>query len=177
MQWHKYRSTDPGLSWLRGLLQQAARVMAPVARIAALRVATSLAFGIPAMLWLDRSSLGDLAVLGTPGSALRLGAVGLALAATLAAWVELGALRRAARRQLPNLVWPAPALLRFTLYALGAALPAGGAAVATAGWGAHPTVRAAVVFALFGCGYLALATAFGEDSAQAWVARVRRGKR
>lgn len=27
MQWHKYRSTDPGLTWLRGLLQQAARAM------------------------------------------------------------------------------------------------------------------------------------------------------
>lgn len=147
------------------------------ARIAVLRVATSLAFGVPAMLWLDRQSLGDLALLGSPGSVLRLGAVGLGLAATLAAWVELGALRRAARRQLPSLVWPAPAFLRFTLYALGAALPAAGAASATAGWGAHPTVRAAVVFALFGCGYLALATAFGEDSAEAWVARLRRGKR
>lgn len=147
------------------------------ARIAVLRVATSLAFGLPAMLWLDRQSLGDLALLGSPGSALRLGAVGLGLAATLAAWVELGALRRAARRQLPSLVWPAPAFLRFTLYALGAALPAAGAARATAGWGAHPTVRAAVVFVLFGCGYLALATAFGEVSAQAWVARLRRGKR
>lgn len=31
MQWHKYRSTDPGLSWLRGLLQEASRAMPPVA--------------------------------------------------------------------------------------------------------------------------------------------------
>ncbi|MEO8195205.1 MAG: murein biosynthesis integral membrane protein MurJ [Thermoanaerobaculia bacterium] len=147
------------------------------ARIAVLRVATSLAVGLPAMIWLDQLRLGDLALLGSPGSALRLGAVGLGLAATLAAWVELGALRRAARRQLPSLVWPSPAFLRFTLYALGAALPAAAAAVATAGWGAHPTLRAAVVFALFGTGYLALATAFGEESAQAWARRLRRGKR
>lgn len=27
LQWHKYRSLDPGLLWLRGLLQQAARLM------------------------------------------------------------------------------------------------------------------------------------------------------
>ena len=30
MQWHKYRSTDPGLTWVRGLLQKAAREMPPV---------------------------------------------------------------------------------------------------------------------------------------------------
>ncbi len=144
------------------------------ARIAVLRVATSLAIGFPAMLWLDRQRLGDLALLGSPGSSLRLGAVGLGLAATLAAWFELGALRRAARRQLPSLVWPAPAFLRFTLYALAAALPAGGAAWVTAGWGAHPTLRAAVVFALFGAAYLALAAARGEAPAEAWVGRLRR---
>jgi DNA-binding transcriptional LysR family regulator len=27
MQWHKYRSLDPGLLWLRTLMQQAARAM------------------------------------------------------------------------------------------------------------------------------------------------------
>lgn len=31
MQWHKYRSTDPGLIWLRELLQQAAHAMPPAA--------------------------------------------------------------------------------------------------------------------------------------------------
>lgn len=144
------------------------------ARIAALRVAMSLIVGLPAMLWLDRQRLDDLAVFGAPGSALRLGAVGLGLAATLAAWLELGALRRAARTRLPSLVWPSRAFLRFTLYALGAACPAALAALATAGWAGHPTVRAAVVFALFGTGYLALAAAFGETPAKAWLARLRR---
>ena len=144
------------------------------ARIAALRVAMSLIVGLPAMLWLDRQRLDDLAVFGAPGSALRLGAVGLGLAATLAAWLELGALRRAARTRLPSLVWPSRAFLRFTLYALGAACPAALAALATAGWAGHPTVRAAVVFALFGTGYLALAAAFGEAPARAWLARLRR---
>ena len=144
------------------------------AKIATLRVAMSLIVGLPAMLWLDRQRLDDLAVFGAPGSALRLGAVGLGLAATLAAWLELGALRRAARTRLPSLVWPSRAFLRFTLYALGAACPAALAALATAGWAGHPTVRAAVVFALFGTGYLALAAAFGEAPARAWLARLRR---
>lgn len=144
------------------------------ARIAVLRVATSLAVGFPAMLWLDRHRLGDLALLATPGSALRLGAVGLGLAATLAAWLELAALRRAARTRLPSLVWPSRAFLRFTFYALGASCPAAVAAFMTAGWAAHPTVRAAIVFALFGAAYLGLATAFGEAPAKAWMARLRR---
>lgn len=144
------------------------------ARIAVLRVATSLLIGLPAMLWLDRLRLGDLAALEAPGSVLRLGAVGLGLAATLAAWFELGALRRAARRHMPSLVWPSRAFLRFTLYGLAASLPAALAAKATAGGGAHPTMRAALVFVLFGCGYLGLATAFGEAPAKAWLTRLRR---
>jgi peptidoglycan biosynthesis protein MviN/MurJ (putative lipid II flippase) len=126
------------------------------------------------MLWLDRHRLDDLAVFGAPGSALRLGAVGLGLAATMAAWLELGALRRAARTRLPSLVWPSRAFLRFTLYALGAVCPAALAALATAGWAGHPTVRAALLFALFGTGYLGLAAAFGEAPAKAWLARLRR---
>ncbi|MEO7794628.1 MAG: murein biosynthesis integral membrane protein MurJ [Thermoanaerobaculia bacterium] len=146
------------------------------ARIAVLRVATSLAVGFPAMLWLDRYRLGDFALMGSPGSALRLGAIGLGLAATLSAWLELAALRRAARRHLPNLVWPAKAFWRFALYALGAALPAALAAAATMHRRFHPTVRAALIFALFGAGYLGLATAFGEAPAKAWVARLRRSK-
>ena len=144
------------------------------ARIAGLRVAVSLVIGFPAMLWLDRGRLGDLAGLGAPGSSLRLGAVGLGLAATLAAWLELGALRRAARRVLPSLAWPSRAFLRFALYGIAAALPAALAASATQGSGLHPTLRAAGVAGLFGCGYFGLATAFGEAPAKAWLARLRR---
>ncbi len=153
------------------------------ARIAALRVTMSLAVGLPAMLALDRLRLGDLAFLGSPGSTLRLGAVGLGLAASLAAWAELEALRRAARKQMPSLVWPTRSYLRFTLYALAAAAPAALVAIALRGWGlrepllAHPTVRAAVIFTLFGAGYLAIATAFGEVPAKAWIARLRRDAR
>ncbi len=153
------------------------------ARIAVLRVTMSLAVGLPAMLALDRLRLGDLAYVGSPGSLLRLGAVGLGLAASLSAWAELAALRRAARQQMPSLVWPVRAFLRFTLYALAAAAPAALAAIALQGGGfgepllVHPTVRAAVVFTLFAAGYLGIAAAFGEVPAKAWIARLRRGVR
>lgn len=144
------------------------------ARIAVLRVMTSLGIGLPAMLWLDRHRLGEFAWLDSPGSVLRLGAVGLGLAATVAAWFELAALRRAAKTRLPNLVWPSRAFLRFILYALGAALPAALAAFASAGRGVHPSARAALIFSLFGAGYLGLAAAFGEAPAKVWLARLRR---
>ncbi len=145
------------------------------ARIAVLRVATSLAVGLPAMLWLDRLRLGDLQYLGAPDSALRLGAVGLGLAATAAAWLELAALRRAARSGLPGLVWPSKASLRFSLYALVAAVPAGTLTFLTSGWPVHPTVRAAAIFMVFGAAYLGLAAAFGEVPARAFAARLRKG--
>ena len=147
------------------------------ARIAALRVGVSLAFGLPAMFWLDRLRLEDLAFLGTAGGSLRLGAVGLGLAATVAAWLELTALRRAARVCLPSLVWPARTFFRCSMYALCAAVPAGLLALASRNWGAHPTLRAAVLFSVFGAGYVGIAGAFGEATARNWIARLRRGAR
>jgi hypothetical protein len=102
---------------------------------------------------------------------------------TCKAWAELEALRRAARKQMPSLVWPTPAFRRFTLYGLAAAAPAALVAMALRGWGmgepyfVHPTVRAAVIFTLFGAGYLGIATAFGEVPAKAWIARLRKGAR
>jgi putative peptidoglycan lipid II flippase len=144
------------------------------ARIAVLRVAMSLAVGLPAMFWLDRWRLGDPSLAGTAGSALRLGAVGLGLGASVAAWVELEALRRAASVQMPSLVWPRAAFLRFTGYGLGAAVPAAITLQALQGWHLHPSVRAAIVFALFSFTYLGLASAFGEASAKAWLSRLRK---
>lgn len=143
------------------------------ARIAALRVGVSLVVGLPLMFWLDRLRLADLRFVGVPGGNLRVGAVGLGLAASVAAWIELGALRHAARTRLPSLEWPAGAFLRFTLYAAAAALPAGLLAFLCRGWGAHPTLRAGLVFGLFGAGYLAIAQARSEAPAAAWIRRLR----
>lgn len=147
------------------------------ARIAALRVAVSLAVGLPVMFWLDRQRLADLVFVGAAGSGLRLGAVGLGLAATVAAWIELAALRRAARERLPSLEWPTRAFLRFAMYALCAVVPAGLLAAASRGWGAHPTLRAGFVYAVFAAGYLGIAGANGEASVQAWISRLRGGRR
>ena len=147
------------------------------ARIAAVRVVASLAVGLPAMLWLDRQRLADLVFVGAAGSGLRLGAVGLALAATLAAWIELAALRRAAKVRLPSLEWPTRAFLRCAMYALCAMVPAGLLAAASRGWGAHPTLRAGIVFTVFAAGYLGIAGANGEAPVRAWISRLRGGRR
>jgi putative peptidoglycan lipid II flippase len=146
------------------------------ARIAVLRVTLSLVVGLPAMLALDRLPLAGLDLFGSSASALRLGAVGLGLAATLAAWFELAALRRAARKALPSLVWPSRALLRFAGYALVAVVPAAGLAWVSSDWAIHPTLRATAVALLFGTGYLGFAAASGEAPALAWLARLKRGR-
>jgi len=143
------------------------------ARIAVLRVVMSLAVGLPAMFWLDRLGFGDLGLLGASDGRLRLGAVGLGLAAAVAAWLELAALRRAARVRLPSLVWPGRAFLRYAMYALCAAAPAGLLAALSRDWGAHPTLRAGLVLALFGAAYLGLAATDKEAPVQAWIARLR----
>lgn len=84
------------------------------ARIAAVRVGVGTAVGTGLMLlldaWrLDADGLVRVADLGlataaeraAPGSLLRLGGVGLALGASLGAWLEVGLLRAALRRRLP----------------------------------------------------------------------------
>jgi putative peptidoglycan lipid II flippase len=143
------------------------------ARIAAVRVAVSLGVGLPLMYWLDRWQVAELSS-AAAGSSLRLGAVGLGLAAGLAAWVELAALRRGARACLPSLAWPARSSVRFAMYALLAALPAALLAVVSTGWQVHPTVRAGMVFTIFAAAYLGIAGALGEAPARAWMARLRR---
>ena len=99
----------------------AARDTRTAAKIAAVRLAVSLAIGAALMLPLDRvlvvdgalTGFGDIDLLSAestwslidadvrsdPTLPARLGAVGLALGAAVGAWVELGLLRRAVRRR------------------------------------------------------------------------------
>ncbi|MEO8276057.1 MAG: murein biosynthesis integral membrane protein MurJ [Thermoanaerobaculia bacterium] len=145
------------------------------ARIAGVRVLTSLVIGLPAMFWLDRWALADFFASGSPASALRLGAVGLGFAASVAAWTELSLLRRVARTRLPSLVWPTKAFMRFALFGLAAAVPAGILALVTSHHGLHPSLRAAIIFSMFGTAYLAVALLSGEERAREGLARLRRG--
>ncbi len=139
-------------------------------RVAGLRVLVSATLSVPAMLLLDRLSLAELG-LAEAGSALRLGAVGLALGSGVAAWVELARLSRVVAARLPELALPWPALGGMLAAALGGAVPAG-----LAWWllpAVAPGLLAAVVLPLYGLGYLGAARALGIQEARDWLRRVR----
>jgi putative peptidoglycan lipid II flippase len=130
------------------------------ARIAALRVAAGAAIAVPAMLALDRVAVAALPFFdGLSASDLRLGAVGLALGATVAAWLERALLGHALRDRVADFSPAFGRTARRVLAALAAGLPAWGVAVVTPA--VHPTLRAGAVFALLGGGYLLLSRALG----------------
>jgi len=130
------------------------------ARIAVVRLVSGLAVALPAMLWLDRFGV-ERSPFGASGleSSLRLGAVGLALGATLGAWTERWLLGRHLARRLPEHAPPPGRTLAALASAVVAAGPALLAARAAAEW--HPTLRAAAVFATLAGGYGLLVLAFG----------------
>ncbi len=137
------------------------------ARIAALRVAVGAAVAVPVMFALDRLPVGALPGFRGDDEGLRLGAVGLALGATVGAWLERLLLGRALRRRLTDFSPAGGESARQALAALSAALPAG--AVAWLLVPLHPTLRAAGVFLALGGTYLAVALALGlPDVRRIW---------
>jgi putative peptidoglycan lipid II flippase len=139
-------------------------------RVAGLRVLVSAALSVPAMLLLDRLRLADLG-LAEAGSGLRLGAVGLALASGVAAWVELARLLRVLATRLPELALPWAALAGMLTAALAGALPAG-----LAWWLLRPlppALLAPLVLPIYGLGYLGAARALGIPEARDWLRHVR----
>jgi len=130
------------------------------ARIAALRVAIGAAFAVPAMFWCDR-----LAVARLPGgeglgaSSLRLGALGLAAGATIAAWSERALLGRALARGLTGHLPRRRDQVARAATAVLAAIPA--TLVALYLPPVHPTLRAVAVFAVFAAGYAGAIVALG----------------
>ncbi|MDH3754001.1 MAG: murein biosynthesis integral membrane protein MurJ [Acidimicrobiia bacterium] len=147
------------------------------ARIAALRVAIAAVVGVVVMFQLDRYAIvgGEIQRMGdlpafTPvakdvrtDGTLRMGAVGLAVGASVAAWVELVWLQRRVRRGLPM----AP-LVRWSLWRLA---PAGAAAAVICIVGrltldsVAPILVAPVVLAVAGLIYLAIANVSGNRAA------------
>jgi putative peptidoglycan lipid II flippase len=143
------------------------------ARIAAGRMIVSATVAVPTMFALDRVTLADLPWLGAHAGARPIGALGLALAASVGAWFERIRLGRVLSRRLPGHA-PGLHLVAGRLAAAGlGALPAIGALPLLAG--VHPTLRALGVFALFGAGYLgaALALRLPDRPAIPWVDRRR----
>ena len=130
------------------------------ARIAAWRVGLSAALAIPLMLLLDRVPVAALVPdlppdLPPEGPALRLGAVGLALASGAGAWFELWRLQRELDRRGARGAVPWKETFRLLLLAGLAALVAAGI------WSVlprlHVAVKALAVVGSFGLVYLALA--------------------
>jgi putative peptidoglycan lipid II flippase len=141
------------------------------ARIAGIRVGTSIAVALPVMFLLDRIPL--TSVVGPlPGDKLYLGSVGLALASGFGAWMELYQLRRALRRRLPEFELPWRDDGRMILLALAATLPA-----ALVWWllpPLRPIFKAVVVLGIYGMSYLLLAKLARLDEVESLLAGVRR---
>ncbi len=143
------------------------------ARVAVVRVLVSLAVGVPLMFPLDRFGVGDL----------RYGAAGLALGASVGAWVEYALLRRHLARRLPG---HGPRT-RHTAGLFVAAMLASGVALAERRWvedvlrsaapGALEGVAAAAGTALaFGVAYLAAARVLGPGRGLGALRRTQPGR-
>lgn len=142
------------------------------ARIAVWRVAASTAVALPLMFWLDGWTVADLVGPAAGADRLYLGAVGLALGASVGAWVELARLRRALRQRLAAFEVPWRAAGRMSALAAGLLMPALGLWWGLAG--GAPPLLAALALGVYGVGYLALAHRLGWDEAAAWTGRLRR---
>jgi len=141
------------------------------ARVAAERVITSAVLAVPLMLALDRLSVGQV-VAGLPDAAaqgVRLGAVGLALASGIAAWVELARLRRALAARVTEPVLPTRETGRLLALAAGAALPA-----ALLWWLLPPlpmVLQAILVVGGYAVAYLLLARFLAAEELGFWLGR------
>ncbi|MEM9558198.1 MAG: murein biosynthesis integral membrane protein MurJ [Acidobacteriota bacterium] len=145
------------------------------ARIAAVRVASAALVGVLLMRPLDRLGVGALTGAEALGSPLFFGAVGLALASSVAAWCELGLLTVALRRRLPTLRLPVGALLRHLAVAVGCAVPA-----ALVWWtlatrtSLSVAVEALVVLPTFAGVYFGVAWLRGAPELALWLGRFSR---
>ena len=151
------------------------------ARVAGLRVLTSAIVGAGLMTQFESISIGSFAIpaglLGNVRVAgLPLGPVGLALGAAVGAWLEWSLLRTRLARRIGAVGAGGSELARMFGAALVAA--AAGYAVRFVAPGLHPVPMAAIVTALFGVVYLAVAQALGLSEARVFVnsllRRVRR---
>ncbi|HEX9953129.1 MAG TPA: murein biosynthesis integral membrane protein MurJ [Rubricoccaceae bacterium] len=147
------------------------------ARLAVWRLAVATVVGAGLMVVLERLSVTDVVgIAARPGEPLRLGAVGLALGASLGAWTELWALVRTLRRQAPTFRMPTGRAFQMLGLAGLASIPAATAQALLPG--ALPVlVRAAVVLGLFGATYLGLGAALGFSEGDAWTGRLLRRRR
>ncbi len=142
------------------------------AKIAVVRVLVSAAVAVPAMFVLDRFSVSETLGFVPEDDPLYLGAVGLALGATVGAWVELWRLGTSLRRQLASFAVPWRRMLGMMGLALGALLPAAGLWWLLAAWPALPV--AVLVVGVYGGLYLGLARLLHFTELETWTGRLLR---
>jgi putative peptidoglycan lipid II flippase len=147
------------------------------ARAASLRVLIAAVVGALLMLQLEAVSVRGIAIdIGWFTDArvqgLQLGAVGLALGASVGAWLEWGLLHRALARSIGAVGAGAMQLAAM----FGAAILAGAAAFATklTLGTLHPVSAAAVVGSVFGAGYLLAAWALRVSEARTFTESLRK---
>ena len=139
------------------------------AKVAVIRVLLSGAVAVPLMFVLDRFSVTQTLGMAADNHTLYFGAVGLALGATVGAWIELWRLRVALRKRLPTFDLPWRSVLGMTSLAVGALLPAGVLWWLLPAW--PVLVLAAFVVGLYGVTYLGLAHLFHFSELNAWTGR------
>ncbi|NNF59629.1 MAG: murein biosynthesis integral membrane protein MurJ [Rhodothermaceae bacterium] len=141
------------------------------AKIAVMRVVVSGAVGAALMFMLDAYTVPE--VLGVPaeGRPLTLAAVGLALGASVGAWVELAALRIALGRRIDAFHLPVRRVLQMLGLAVVSAVPSALLYVFLPD-GTLPTfVLAILVVAVFGVAYLVLGHLLKFEEGEAWISR------
>ncbi|HKV12752.1 MAG TPA: murein biosynthesis integral membrane protein MurJ [Thermoanaerobaculia bacterium] len=142
------------------------------ARIAAARVAVSAGLGWALMEILDRYPVASLVGTDPSGKALRLGAVGLALASGIGAWLELLLLRKVLAGRISGSFLPGREMGRMTALAVAAAVPA-----ALLGWFLppfHVILRTGAVVGVYAVLYLGLARLVLPEELGFWTGRFGR---
>ncbi len=139
------------------------------ARIAAIRVSVSTVAAVPLMLWFDRWAVAEVVGLVPGSEPLKFGVVGLGLASTVAAWVELRYLSARLRRRVAGLTLPWRPILRMA----GVALIAAGSGLAL--WRILPDwpvlLQAVATVGLFATVYLGCAKVLRFKELTVWAGR------
>ena len=139
------------------------------AKIAVLRVVISAGIAIPMMFLLDRFSVSTTLGMAAEDQPLYFGAVGLALGASVGAWIELWQLRRSLRKRLASFTLPWRRMFQMVGLAVLALLPA-----ALLWWllASLPVLLlAALVLGVYGVTYLSLAYRLKFSELNTWTSR------
>ncbi len=140
------------------------------AKIAVVRVFFSAAMAVPLMFVLDQYSVGRFVGFTPEDNPLYLGSVGLALGATLGAWIELWRLSRSLKKRVAVFTLPWDAVKKMTLLSLTAAAPAIIAWWLLPDW--HVALQAVIVLLVYVTVYLGIAYFRGSPEMKAWTGRL-----